>query len=44
LHFQRCLFVSACGGDATDDYEEQEIDLFMEELGVFDNDMDITDP
>jgi hypothetical protein len=44
LHFQRCLIVSACGGDATDDYEEQDIDLFTEELGVFDIDMDITDP
>jgi hypothetical protein len=44
LHFQRCLTVSACGGNPTEDYEDQEIDLFMEELGVYDDEMDTTDP
>jgi len=44
LHFQRCLAVSACGGDATEDYEEQEISCFMEELGIYDDEMDPTDP
>ena len=27
-----------------DDYEEQEIENFMEELGVFDNEIDTGDP
>jgi hypothetical protein len=44
LHFQRCLTVSACGGNPTEDYKDQEIDLFMEELGVYDDEMDTTDP
>ena len=44
LHFQRCLATSACAGNATEDYQEQEIDCFMEELGVFDNEMDTSDP
>jgi len=44
LHFQRCIAVSVCGGDAREDYYEQEIDGFMEELGVFDDEMDSTDP
>jgi len=43
LHFQRCLAVSACGGAAREDYHEQEIDDFMEELGVFDGETDPTD-
>lgn len=42
LHFQRCLTVSACGGNPTEDCKDQEIDLFMEELGVYDE-MDTTD-
>ena len=44
LHFQRCLLVSACGGNPTEDYEDQAINVFMEELGVYDNEMDTTDP
>src|SRR6266478_505072 len=44
LHFQRCLAVSACRGDVTEDYEEQEIENFMEELGVYDGEIDATDP
>jgi len=44
LHFERCLLVSACGGDVRDDYGEEEIDEFMEDLGVFDNEMDSSDP
>ncbi|KAF8798357.1 hypothetical protein BYT27DRAFT_7123584 [Phlegmacium glaucopus] len=44
LHFQRCLTVSVCGGNPTEDYKDQEIDLFMEELGVYDDEMDTTDP
>jgi len=44
LHFRRCLAVSACRGDITEDYEEQEIKNFMEELGVFDDAVDTSDP
>jgi len=44
LHFQRCLTVSVCGGNPTEDYKDQEIDLFMEEFGVYDDEMDTTDP
>jgi len=44
LHFKQCLAVSACRGDAREDYYDQEIDIFMEELGVFDDEMDPTDP
>jgi hypothetical protein len=29
------LAVSVCGGNPTEDYKDQEIDLFMEELGVY---------
>jgi len=32
-HFQQCLAVSSCR-DITEDYEEQEIENFMEELGA----------
>ena len=44
LHFARCLAVSACHGDVTEDYEEQEIENFMDELGVYDGEMDTADP
>jgi hypothetical protein len=44
LHFQRCLAVHASCGNAMEDYHEQDADLFMEEMGVYDNEMDITDP
>ncbi|KAF8816775.1 hypothetical protein BYT27DRAFT_7181214 [Phlegmacium glaucopus] len=44
LHFNECLAVSVCRGDVLEDYREQEIELFMEELGVFDNEMDPSDP
>ncbi|KAF8816780.1 hypothetical protein BYT27DRAFT_7181235, partial [Phlegmacium glaucopus] len=44
LHFNECLAVSVCRGDVWEDYEDQEIDLFMEGLGVFDNEIDPTDP
>ena len=44
LHFRRCLNVSVCGGDLAKDYMDQEIDTFMEELGVYDDEMDTTDP
>ena len=44
LRFQRCVTVSASGGNPTEDYKDQEIDLFMEELGVYDDEMDTTDP
>jgi hypothetical protein len=39
LHFSRCLAVSVCRGDVTEDYEEQEIENFMEELGYYDGEM-----
>jgi hypothetical protein len=44
LHFQRCLAVSVCGGDPTEDYAEQEIEQFMEELGMYGNTMDFSHP
>lgn len=44
LHFRRCLTVSACRGDVMEDYEEQEIENFMDELGVYDGELDTTDP
>jgi hypothetical protein len=45
LHFRRCLAVSVCRGDVMEDYEEQEIENFMEELGYYDGEMvDTSDP
>lgn len=44
LHFQRCLVVSVCGGSPIEDYGDQEIEIFMEELGVYDNEIDDSDP
>ena len=44
LHFQRCLVHSAGRGDVLEDYRPQEIQAFMEELGVFDNEIDFRDP
>ena len=32
LHFERCIAVSAYGGDPRDDFRGQEINIFMEEL------------
>jgi hypothetical protein len=43
LHFQRCLVVYACGGDISEDYSQDDIDDFMDELGVFDGEMDSRD-
>ena len=44
LHFQRCLVIGAGRGDVQEDYKAQEIENFMEELGVFDNEIDLRDP
>src|SRR5258705_3361612 len=45
LHFRRCLAVSVCRGDVMEDYKEQEIENFMEELGYYDGKMvDTSDP
>ena len=44
LHFKRCLAVSACRGDVKDDYKDKEIEMFMEELGIFDDEIDESDP
>jgi len=44
LHFNECLAVSVCRGDVNEDYREQEIENFMEELGVFDGEIDAGDP
>ena len=44
LHFRRCLAVSVCRGDVMEDYREQEIENFMEELGVFDGEIDTDNP
>lgn len=43
LHFQRCLAVSVCGGNVLRDYGDQEIEGFMDELGVYDNEIDPSD-
>ena len=43
-HFERCLAVSAYGGDPRDDYKEQEIDILMEDLGIYDDEIDYSDP
>ena len=44
LHFNACLAVSVCCGDVNEGYREQEIENFMEELGVFNNEIDTSDP
>ena len=44
LHFSQCLAVSVCRGDVIEDYREQEIDNFMEELGVYDGEINTGDP
>ena len=44
LHFIRCLTAGVCHGDVLEDYKEQEIENFMEELGVFDGEIDTSDP
>ena len=43
MHFERCVAVSAYGGDVRDDYG-QEINMFMDDLGVYDDEMDYSDP
>ena len=44
LHFRECLAVSACRGDVLEDYQDQEIENFMEELGVYDGVYDGSHP
>ncbi|KAF8522970.1 hypothetical protein BU17DRAFT_86573 [Hysterangium stoloniferum] len=44
LHFQECLAVSVCRGDVLEDYRDQEIEIFMEELGIYDDEIDTGDP
>jgi hypothetical protein len=44
LHFCHCLRVSVCRGDVSEDYGEQEIDNFIQYLGVYDGEIDSTDP
>ena len=44
LHSRECLAVSVCLGDVMEDYREQEIENFMEELGVYDGEIDTSDP
>ncbi len=39
LYFKECLAVSAC---VLEDYKDQEIESFMEELGVYDGEIDGT--
>jgi len=43
LHFDECLAVSVSCGDVMEDYREQEIEDFMEELGFFDGEIDSND-
>jgi hypothetical protein len=44
LHFNECLAVSVCRGDVMEDYEEQEIENLMEELGVYNGAIETSDP
>ena len=44
MHFEQCLAVSACLGDVREDYYEQDIEIFMDDLGVCDDEIDYTDP
>lgn len=44
MHFKECLVVSACRGDVLEDYQDQEIETFMEELGVYDGEIDGSHP
>ncbi|KAF8797789.1 hypothetical protein BYT27DRAFT_7203982 [Phlegmacium glaucopus] len=44
IHFNECLAVSVCRGNVMEDYREQEIENFMEELGVYDGEIDPSDP
>jgi hypothetical protein len=44
LHFRKCLAVSVCRGDVMEDYKDQEIENFMEDLGVYDGEIDTSDP
>ena len=44
MHFRKCIAVSVCCGDVLDDYDEPVIEGLMEELGVFDNEIDPSDP
>jgi len=44
LHFKECLAVSVCRGDIMEDYGDQEIVDFMEELGIYDDEIDTSDP
>lgn len=44
LHFTQCLTVSACCSDITEDHEVVQIEGLMEHLGVYTNEIDISDP
>jgi hypothetical protein len=44
LHFNECIAVSVCRGDVLEDYGDQEIEIFMEELGVYDDKINPSDP
>jgi len=44
LHFQECLAVSVCRGNLAEDYEEQELGSFLEEVGFYDDEMDDSNP
>jgi hypothetical protein len=44
LHFERCLAVCAFGGGIENDYTGEDIDGFMEEVGVFQDEIDSADP
>jgi hypothetical protein len=43
LHFQQCLAISVCGSNILRDYGDQEIEGFMDELGVYNNEIDPSD-
>ena len=38
------MYVSVCRGDVLEDYRDQEIECFMEEVGFYDGEMDDSDP
>jgi hypothetical protein len=43
-HFNERLVVSVCHGDVIEDYKDQEIENFMEELGVYNGEIETSDP
>ncbi|KII83797.1 hypothetical protein PLICRDRAFT_442206 [Plicaturopsis crispa FD-325 SS-3] len=43
-HFYRCLYHNLRGGNISDNYPPEDVQEYMESLGVFDDEMDMNDP